>query len=621
LAIASNCAINRFSYRPYLLAALLGLFLYALHALNLFNFHELDAVDLRFRLRGEQPADPRIVIVEIDDGSLSAVGQWPWPRGINAALLSTISNYSPQFIFLDILFTEASPDPLEDAKLAFAVKEAGNVLLPFYFYSKNPFGAFFPIPALQQDSKTTGFVNVESERDGVIRKFQPYLKISDKIYPSAALALALEIKKLSALTVPILPLDRRERMWIRYPGTIRSFQRIAAWEVMAAAGKQDGELEKLFSNRIVFVGHTATATTDLKPTPFSLVEPGVAIHASAFDTLLRGSYLRSVPAWLDFLTLIALLFLTALISQGASPKKNLLMTLGLLTTYFILNVLAFLIWGVIFLLYLPLVGAILIYVLMLFFKYVDIRFQGELLNRELQTAARIQESFLPKSAPANTNVDMAFECRFAKQVGGDLYDWFELGDKQLAVCVGDVSGKGCPAALYMARALNELRREYKDGRLPGELNTVLNSALSKGETSGMFLTLLYAIIDMKKKKIFFSNAGHEPLLYYSAASKKTQIIQLAQGTPLGLFENETYETAEIPYRTGDILVVISDGVKEQRNSKKEQFGMERLESLVKKEAASGVSAAKIITAIFDSLDTYRKGTPPHDDRTILCIRL
>ncbi len=606
--------------RPYLIALTLAVCLYTLHVLNLFNFHEASAVDFRFKLRGEQPADPRIVIVEIDDTSLRAVGQWPWPRGIDAALLTSLSSYHPRLIFLDILFTEPSPDAAEDAKLAEAVKKAGNVLVPFYFYNQDPFQAFFPMPALRQNAQAEGYVNIDPEKDGVIRKFRPYLKTTDKTYYSIAAALALELKAIQTSDLSKLVSDPKRRMWIRYPGTIRSFRRIAAWQILAAADEKNDELEKLFANNIIFVGHTATGTTDLKPVPFSPLEPGVAIHASSLDTLLHPPYLRSAPIWLDFLTLAALLLLAAHISQSGSPGRNLLIVLGLVVIYFILNFLSFAAGNLIFTLYLPAAGMILVYLIILFLKYMDARFQGELLNRELQTAARIQENFLPRSQPNIAGIDIAFECRFAKQVGGDLYDWRKIGENRLAVCVGDVSGKGCPAALYMARALNELRHAYEDGRTPGQLNQTLNAMLSEGENSGMFLTLFYAVIDMEKKKIFFSNAGHEPLIYYSSATKKSRLDAKAQGMPLGLFGEAAYETGEISYQKGDVFIVISDGVKEARNPKKEEFGTERLKNLMERESSRDANAKSILAKIFESLDEHRRGASPHDDQTIFCVR-
>ncbi len=620
---ACDFKVSRVSVQRYLITAGLAVFFYLLHATNLINFHELNAVDLRLKLRGEKKADPRIVIVEIDDASLKAVGQWPWPRGIDGALLTAISQFQPRFIFLDLLYTEPSPDPFEDKKLAFAIQKAHDIMVPFYFYSQKPLGAFFPIPSVRRAAKTIGFVNMDAERDGIVRKWLPFFK-SQKghFYPSGALAVLLSIKNLADRRAFIskLPLDPKQRLWIHYPGTIRSFKRITAWEVIDAVGKKDEELRRLFAGNFVFIGHTATATSDLKPTPFSAADPGIAIHASAFNTLLTEKFLRSAPPLADFLLLLALLLSVTKISQTGSPQKSLLLISSLGLVYIGFNFFSFYAAGVIFPLYLPLVSMALLYLLMVFLKYVNIRFQGELLHRELETAARIQESFLPKSNPTIPGIDLAFECRFAKQVGGDLYDWIELKNGRVAVALGDVSGKGCPAALYMARAINELRREYKEDRLPGELNSHLNIILSKGETSGMFLTLFSAILDTERKKIFFSNAGHEPLIYYSSLSKKCEIIKHGAGAPLGLFEESPYETAELSYQPGDMIVIISDGIKELRNPRKEQFGMDRLKTVVENKAVQDLSASGMIAQIFRELDEYRKDSAPHDDRTILCAR-
>jgi CHASE2 domain-containing sensor protein len=612
--------IGRGRLRPYYLPAAAAVCLYALHLLNLFNFHELGAVDLRFKLRGQRPADPRIVIVTIDDESLRRVGQWPWPRSLSGQLLHAISRYHPRLIYPDILFTEASPDPREDEVLALAVKKAGNVILPSFVHSQNPTSFFFPIPPLAQNALATGFANVEPEKDAVIRKFLPSLKTREGFYPSAPLALALQLRKSSGEPFPKLPLDRSGRMWIRFPGSIDSFQRVSAWQVLNVRGTANEELEKLFSNRIVLIGHTAAGTYDLKPSPFSPVEPGVAILASALDSLLRKSYLRSAPAWLDFTVFALLLFLIAGICQKTPPKESLVATLAVIAVYFIVNVIVFLAWGMIFSLYLPIAGILLTYVLTLFLKYVEIRFQGELLNRELQTAAKIQESFLSHSQPEMTGIDMAFDCRFAKQVGGDLYDWRQIDDHRLAVCLGDVSGKGCPAALYMSRAINELRHQYHHNRTPGGLHQALNSVLSEGETAGMFVTLFSALIDTQEKKLWFSSAGHEPMVYFSALSKKAVLTTEAQGIPIGLFGEALYETGEITYQAGDALFVITDGIRELRNPKKEEYGPERLKKLLEREASGGAKAAEIIRKLFVDMDEYRKGTSPHDDQTVLCIR-
>ena len=119
---------------------------------HLINFHELDAVDLRLVIRGPRPAHSKIVIVEIDDGSIRALGQWPWPRSIHAVLLNALSRYEPRTVFYDVLFTESSIDPTEDEKLGFAAEKTNQSIFPFYYHSAKPLVAFFPIKPVRESA-------------------------------------------------------------------------------------------------------------------------------------------------------------------------------------------------------------------------------------------------------------------------------------------------------------------------------------------------------------------------------------------------------------------------------------------------------------------------------------
>ena len=110
------------------------------------------------------------------------------------------------------------------------------------------------------------------------------------------------------------------------------------------------------------------------------------------------------------------------------------------------------------------------------------------------------------------------------------------------------------------------------------------------------------------------------MILYRAKEKKARLIEGAQGTPLGLFEEADYESAALGYDTGDLLVVVTDGIKELRNPKREEFGMSRLKDLIEKLANQNKSASEMIADIFKALDEYQKGASPHDDRTLLCVR-
>ena len=594
----------------------LSVFLFALHFFRLVDFHELNAIDLRFQWRGEQKAHPDIVLIEIDDGSLTAIGQWPWPRNIHAALLDLISRYKPKSIFFDVLFTDAGPEPKDDDIFAFAVKKAGNVYLPFYYSTEKPFRASFPIPRVRQAAKGTGYVNTGPDADGHFRRILLSIPTPQGVFYHASAAPFPEQRK-------NVPVDSKNYFQINYPGSIRSFKRVSFREVISSAGTaQEKNMRALFENRVVMIGHTATGSTDLKPTPFSTSEPGIAIQASAVHTLLTGRYLRIVPAAADLLILIFLSLFVAWTTQKTSPVRGLLLASGTQVTYGLINFILFLTAGWIFLLFVPMAAIALSYALTLFFKFIEIRLQGELLERELSTAARIQGTFLSQNRPEIPGLDAGFQCKFAKQVGGDFYDWQEFvedGGRRLSICIGDVSGKGVPAALYMAKALNDFRREAHPDSPPGKVCGIFNNLLAHSGGSGMFLTFFYAIVEPANKTVFFCNAGHEPMMLYRKSMNKTEVLKSVQGPPLGLFEDTPYETDGIAFEPGDAFLLLSDGVKELRNPKGQELGMEKVRELFEAEARASGDADKIIRAIFQAMQAHQRTAAPHDDRTLVCV--
>ena len=134
----------------------------------------------------------------------------------------------------------------------------------------------------------------------------------------------------------------------------------------------------------------------------------------------------------------------------------------------------------------------------------------------------------------------------------------------------------------------------------------------------MFLTLLYIVTDPGRKKIFFSNAGHEPLIFSRASRGKTEILSGARATPLGVFE-QSYETGETPFETGDAFLIISDGVRELRSARREEFGIERLAKFFG-ECAARSPAKEIIERLFQQMASWSGGLPAHDDRTLVCVK-
>lgn len=612
------------SQHRYGIVFTLAILFFLLSQFHLVDFQESNALDFRFLIRGIQKAHPDIVIVEIDDPSIQAVGQWPWPRGIHAVLLDLLKQYNPRAIYFDVLFTEPSPTPAEDEKLAYALEKSVNLVLPFYYYSVKPFGAFFPISLFRESVRGIGFATIDPEPDGHVRRMRISVESPGQIYYSAPvmtyLAQFVDEERAKGW-ISGIPHDRKNSFLINFPGPMDSFQRISFREVINSAGTEyEKRIKALFSGRIVLVGLTGTgSTTDLKPAPFSKAYPGIGIVASSLHTLLTGRYLLPSNILINLLLFILLALFAAWIAETRPPKRGLVMVCELMLVYALLNYVLFVFLGWIW----PLVAVLIVigvsYGLMLFMKFIEVYLEGELLSRELSTAARIQETFLPRVYPETEKLDVAFECRFAKRVGGDLYDWTDLEDGRIGICVGDVSGKGVPAAIYMARTISDFRRESKAGVKPEDVFDALNKVLSCNGSAGMFVTMVYAVVDTGEKKITVCNAGHENIILYRHGQIRAEMEETVKSPPLGIFEDVCFQSVEIPFKEGDLLLLWSDGVKELRNPKGEEFGTERIRGLVEEHGAF-LSAGDMVRMLFEEMEHYHGNSVPHDDRTLFCVK-
>ncbi len=587
-----------------------------LECFHFIDFREQASLDWRFRLRGQQAADPRILLVQIDDASLKAVGEWPWRRSVYAELLQLLAEAHPRGVFFDILFTEQSPDPSEDELLARGIRQAGPVVLPFYYTSLDPFQANFPVPVLREAADSTGYVNVDPESDGVTRRLRFQISGRQNVYVHPARLLADP----DGRVVP--PLDSRGRFWLNYPGTLAAYPHVSFQQVIGhSQGAEKAALLEKFRDKFVIVGHTATGTTDLRPTPFSNADVGLSIQAAALDTFLKRNFLKEAP-WFVRLLLIVLLGLpAALCIYQCRLRTGLLVFVLSAVAYGALNLFAFSRLHWILPLILPLVCLLLSGVAALSIKFTDLRFAGEHLNRELRMAAKIQESLLPAAPPAGGLAELAWSFHFAEQVGGDFFDWVRLTPDEWGIAIADVSGKGIPAALFMAKATADFRRLSKVGRPPKDVCAELNDSLVAGGTAGLFLTLIYAVLNYKKRVFTFAVAGHEAMIYYHAQEKRARYIGKDGGPPLGLFEGTVYSDETLELTPGDMLILYSDGVREQRNPQKEEFGPERLLKTVEDAGNAAMTPQSLIERMNAVLRTFQKDAPQHDDQTLLCVRL
>ena len=246
---------------------------------------------------------------------------------------------------------------------------------------------------------------------------------------------------------------------------------------------------------------------------------------------------------------------------------------------------------------------------------------GEIVKQEkakqaLKIAHEIQQNFLPDLTSRRYGVDLCALTLPAFDVGGDLYDAISLDGDRLGVILGDVSGKGVPAALYMVRAMSEYRFLAPQAKDPAELLTALNQRLAVDSPFGMFLTMICLLIDKRTNTVQYSSAGHLPILLRKAAEDTPEILKGAQSPPLGLVSETSFFLNTAHLEKGDALFLYTDGVVEARDRRGKEYTIDRLVECVKKKAGS---AAEYSERIFEEVRKFTTGADQHDDITALTV--
>jgi sigma-B regulation protein RsbU (phosphoserine phosphatase) len=251
--------------------------------------------------------------------------------------------------------------------------------------------------------------------------------------------------------------------------------------------------------------------------------------------------------------------------------------------------------------------------------YQEARESERRLRSELDTAREIQRQLLPTGAREVPGLDLAAAYVPAHELGGDFYDFLPYGQGRLGFMLGDVSGKGTAAALYGSLAIGTVREIVVDHACePACMLALLNQRLLGARLDSRFIAMLFAVYDASTRKITLANAGGPyPLLVRDG---KVQAIRL-EGVPLGLIPGTEYDETTIDVVPGDVVLLASDGILESANAAQEEFGPERLTSLLSA-ISPGDSAREIAERILAATDGHSgSGTAPHDDRTLVVLRV
>ena len=241
---------------------------------------------------------------------------------------------------------------------------------------------------------------------------------------------------------------------------------------------------------------------------------------------------------------------------------------------------------------------------------------------ELEIARAIQFSLYPESSPALAHLDISSYFEPAQDVGGDYYDFALEGQKRFTVIMGDVSGKGIPAALYAMKlqALFELLGKSELG--PKEMLVEMNDVISERIERNYFITAVVGVVDLENQKLAIARAGHNHPLHFSSQTQQTSWLK-PNGIGIGMRKGETFggllEEQDVTLAPGDVLLFYTDGVSEAMNASSETYGYDAMANVVK--ANAHLPAAQIKERILESVNAFRQGTPFADDATLVVTKV
>lgn len=240
----------------------------------------------------------------------------------------------------------------------------------------------------------------------------------------------------------------------------------------------------------------------------------------------------------------------------------------------------------------------------------------QLRREEIEEARAIQSVMLPADVLRVGQVTVAYEFQPVETVGGDFLDYFQLPDSSVGFYVGDVSGKGLPAAMYAALAVGILRGIHKTGQSPGTVLSILNQRLTSRGGLRRHAAILYGLFNPETSEMTLASAGMPGPLHFSATG--CRIIELS-GIPSGLFPGSEYEAVSITLQPGDSIVCCSDGITEAQNARYEDFGIERLIAICNEGAH--LPPEELLAGIFSAVNNFTHVIRQHDDMAAAIFQL
>jgi sigma-B regulation protein RsbU (phosphoserine phosphatase) len=248
--------------------------------------------------------------------------------------------------------------------------------------------------------------------------------------------------------------------------------------------------------------------------------------------------------------------------------------------------------------------------------YEELSTREKRMERDLLAAREVQSVLLPREAPPISGLDIAIRLRPAREISGDVYDFFEHGSDHSIIAFGDVSGKGAAAALYGALVSGLLRTLAHRRRNPADLLRLLNDVLRERKVEAQYVTLMILVWDSLERRFTMANAGAAPPL----VCRKGEVVKLkVEGVPAGLLDHREYEEVPFEVQPGDVVLLYSDGITDQLNRKEDEYGRQRLGRVLRKTCDFGPET--IADRVLADLDEFAAGAPTFDDQTLIVMKV
>jgi serine phosphatase RsbU (regulator of sigma subunit)/CHASE2 domain-containing sensor protein len=491
-----------------------------------------------------------------------------------------------------------------------------------------------------------GLTSVDLER-GVVRRVPLLARVAESLVPSLGLEMlrvaeggppvSVRVSGAGIETVGVgafvAPSDPDGSAWIHYARHDPD-RFVSAADVLAA--RMD---PTLFQGRLVLIGVTALGLSDHLATPVGDHMSGVEIHAQFLENVVEGSLLSRprFVRWIEIGWLVAGGLLLIVLVPRLSARASVGILAILVGAMAGLGLLLYLRMDVLLDAATPSVALAILFAMMLVATLTETQTQRRALRRqvelqreaaarlagELEAARRIQMGTLPRAGsafPGETRFDLHAMLEPAREVGGDLYDFFLLDGDHLFFMIGDVSGKGLPGSLFMAisKALYKstaLRRHAQVAVMMREAD----AEISRDNAEGLFVTVVAGILDARTGELEYCSAGHEPPLLLPRAGRALLRMDEGGGPPLCAVEGFPYTPATRRLDPGDTLCLFTDGVTEAAGPDGQLYGRERLHALLGR-LGRAVSAAEVGEAIRREVVAFTGGTEPSDDMAVLIIR-